>query len=413
MRAISASFNPSISMPLTGPVLPRMAGFFFAFRLVFVLIAVRFFGLEAEVAVAAGLAMNYLMLAVSAFNMHRSSSRVLPVIEAYPPTNFPPIRWVAVYFAMTGISLVWTEAASLAAASAFWCAMAADSAIVFVLLRNRSETSVAANLMQGYVWGASAIAVIAWLLPSQSDLRLGDEVLLGPNQIGFVCAFALFFAQYLIRSKNGNWTVHALLLGVTLLRSLSKTTIIAFLVAQGWILLRDRSISVRAKRILVASTLLIVSAFLRLLFSYSDVYLNAGNQSETLTGRLGIWLYFLSEAVQQPWLGHGFHSVWKIVPPFGPDQFEARHAHNELLQQFYAYGLMGVAVVVAMYTSLHRCFRGVSDLSLRVWLQGFLIFALIRGLADTEAFDLTLPMWAVLLIGGVMAESRYAQEATA
>ena len=56
--------------------------------------------------------------------------------------------------------------------------------------------------MKGYVWGACAIAAIAWMLPSQSDLRLGDEEFLGPNQIGYACAFAFFFAQYLMRRKE-------------------------------------------------------------------------------------------------------------------------------------------------------------------------------------------------------------------
>jgi O-antigen ligase len=88
----------------------------------------------------------------------------------------------------------------------------------------------------------------------------------------------------------------------------------------------------------------VIATFWGLLTSYYGVYTSAGNQAETLSGRLGIWAYFLTEAVQQPWIGHGFDSVWKVVPTFGPDQFEAAHAHNELLQQFYAYGLIGIGM---------------------------------------------------------------------
>src|SRR6185312_5237917 len=105
------------------------------------------------------------------------------------------------------------------------------------------------------------------------------------------------------------------------------------------------------------SAMATVALFWGLLNSYYDVYTNAGNQSETLSGRLGIWAYFLAEAVQRPWIGHGFDSAWKVIPPFGPDQFEAAHAHNELLQQFYAYGLVGVILFIGIYFNIFRHIR--------------------------------------------------------
>ena len=48
--------------------------------------------------------------------------------------------------------------------------------------------------------------------------------------------------------------------------------------------------------------------------------------------------------------------VWKVVPPFSED-FEARHAHNELLQQLYAYGVVGVVIFLGLYGSLFRLIR--------------------------------------------------------
>ncbi len=261
-------------------------------------------------------------------------------------------------------------------------------------------------VMKGYVWGACAIAVVAWLLPAQSDLRLGDEELLGPNQIGYACAFALFFAQYLMRRNGGDWSAHAVLLAVTLLRSLSKTTIIAFLAGQSYILLRDRSISRKTKWLIAFCALLVVAVFWGLLTNYYDVYANTGNQEETLTGRLGIWAYILNEAIEQPWIGHGFHSVWKVIPPFGVDQFEARHAHNELLQQFYAYGAVGVCMLVAIYGSLFRSLRKLRESSLKILFLGMLLFVVVRGLADTEVFDLSLPMWTIIMIGCLIEQAQ-------
>jgi len=389
-----AHASPSLAISL-GAVI----GFYLSFRLIFVLLAVRVFGQDAQDGVVASLALNYLLLAIAAFHAFGQARRTLHSI-----VHQPCFRWVIVFLGLSGISLLWSSTTSLPAAVGFWCAMAADIGVVVLLFRVDEIDSVVNSLMRGYIWGGCAIAIVAWLMPAQSDLRLGDEQLLGPNQIGWVCAFAFFFGQYLMRRKNGNWTVQALLLAITLLRSLSKTTIIAFVAGQAYILLRDRSISRGKKLLLAASAVLVIAVFSSLLANYYDVYTNAGSQSETLTGRLGIWAFFANEAVEKPWFGHGFHSVWNVVPPFY-DGFEARHAHNELLQQFYAYGAMGVFMLVAIYTSVYRQVRRLSDHSLKTFFLGMLVFVLVRGLADTEAFDLSLPMWFIVILGAVVQRS--------
>ncbi len=402
-RAVDATAFVSdctcISSPPAKP-LATLIGFYLAFRLFFVLLAVRVFGQDAQVGVVASLAINYLLLVVTAFATSGPGSRTLRSL-----LRLPCVPWTVVFLGFTGTSLLWSITSSLPAAIAFWGAMVADAVIVLLLLRVELVNSVVNSLMRGYVWASCGIALVAWLLPAQSDLRLGDEELLGPNQIGWVCAFAFFFVQYLMRSKSGNWTVQGLLLAVTVLRSLSKTTIVAFVAGQAYILLRDNSISRKTKLMLLISALLVVAIFAHLLANYYDIYTNAGTQSETLTGRLGVWAFFLSEALEKPWFGHGFHAVWKVIPPFYSDGFEARHAHNELLQQFYAYGVAGILILVAIYSSVFRQIRRLSDASLKTFFLGMLIFVLVRGLADTEAFDLSLPMWFIVMIGALIQQS--------
>jgi O-antigen ligase len=293
---------------------------------------------------------------------------------------------------------------------AYWCGMAVDVAIVIMLLRSEPLTRVAASLMKGYVWGACLISIVAWLMPTQSDLRLGDEELLGANQIGYVCAFAFFFAQYLMREKKGRFGIQAVFLAVTLLRTLSKTTIVAFLVGEGYLLIRDKSISRKSRVLILLGVAVVVAALWGLLTSYFEVYTNAGNQSETLSGRLGIWAYILAEAVQQPWIGHGFDSVWKVIPPFGADKFEAAHAHNELIQQFYAYGVVGVGLLVAIYGSFYRHIRRLAAGPFRTFCSAFLLFVLVRGIADTERFDLSLPLWAIVILSLLIEHARATQE---
>ena len=138
------------------------------------------------------------------------------------------------------------------AAAAFWCAMVADLLMVVLLLRNGPIQETAAAVMKGYVRGACCIALMAWMMPTLADLRLGDEELLGPNQIGYACAFAIFLAQSLILMRNqGRWRFSIAFLAVTLLRSLSKTTIVAFVVGETVLLVRDDSISRKTKALLI------------------------------------------------------------------------------------------------------------------------------------------------------------------
>ncbi len=378
--------NPSVAG------LAVLAGFYFAFRLFIMLLSVRLLGTDPQTGVVLNLALNlFLLLAVALQTLGIPGPLKVPLLR------LPSVRWVALFLAFSGCSLAWSVTASLPAAMAYWCAMTADVFIVVLLLRASHVVDVTDSLMKGYVWGACAVAVIAWLLPAQSDLRLGDEELLGPNQIGYLCAFAFFFAQYRSRVRGRSGMLAMGVLGVTLLRSLSKTTIVAFAMGELFLLIRDKSLARKTKWMIAVATAIIILLFWGLLSSYFDLYVSTGtgNSAETLTGRVNIWAVLLIEAIQRPWFGHGFHSVWKVIPSFG--EFEARHAHNELLQQFYAYGVIGICLLVGLYGSLYRQVRRLEPGPLRIFLTAFLIFVLVRGLADTEPFDLSLPLWTIVI----------------
>lgn len=381
--------------------LPVIVGLYFGFRSIIVVLSVRLFGTDPRSGTALDLAFDYLLLMLVAFCTPGEGS-----LHSKKMLQLATVRWALIFLLFTGVSLLWSSTASLPTSIAYWCAMASDIAIVILLLRDGSIRSVSCGIMDGYVWGACIVAVIAWIMPAQSDLRLGDEELLGPNQIGYLCGFAFFFAQYLMREHKKRLTARASLLAVTMLRSLSKTTIVAFIIGEGFLLIFDRSMSRKRKGLILLAVLIVVAASWSLLSSYYDIYSTAGNQAETLTGRLGIWAYVLLEAIQQPWIGHGFDSVWKVVPPFGSDQFEAAHAHNELLQQFYAYGVVGICMFVGIYFSFFRHIRRLAKGKLRTFLFAFLLFVLIRGVADTERFDLSLPMWTVILMSLIIEHSR-------
>jgi len=147
--------------------------------------------------------------------------------------------------------------------------------------------------------------------------------------------------------------------------------------------------------LLVLGAAVISISFWGLLDSYFETYTTAGNQAETLTGRTAIWAWSLDAALNRPIFGNGFDAMWKVAPPFGSDLFEARHAENELLQQFFAYGICGVVILIGVYGSLYKRFRSLPSGSMRSILIAFLVFVVVRGLAEAEPFDLLLPSWLI------------------
>jgi O-antigen ligase len=320
-------------------------------------------------------------------------------------------RWVVAFLGFSLCSLYWSDTVSIPVAMAYWCGMAADVVMVFLLLRSGPAEKVASRLIKGYVIGACIIACVMWLSPTMQDLRPGNDEFFSPNAIGFTCAFGIFLAQLLILSERA-WRFPAIFLAISLLRSLSKTTLIAFLASELLLLFISTTIRRRTKIMIVAAGATVLAAFSGLIAAYYEVYSNAGNQAETLTGRIGIWAFILDRSLERPWFGHGFDSVWKVIPPFGSDQFEAWHAHNELLQQFYAYGVVGIALFIGIYGSFYLQVRRVSRPELKPILLGLIVFIVIRGLGDTERFDLSLPLWSIALLSLMLATLNRAIEET-
>jgi O-antigen ligase len=377
---------------------PALVGFYFSFRAAIVLIAVRVFLLEPQTGAAAALAADFALLLVVAFQaMGRATHSLRWMLRQ---TTF---RWVIAFLIFAGCSLVWSATVSKSASFLYWCGVAADVAIVALTLRTSPVEGVAHSLMRGFIWSTCVLALIAWIMPTQPDLRLGDMEFFNTNQIGNLCAFAILLAQYLMCRKDGKWGLPILFLTVTLIRSLSKTTLVAFVLSEGFLLIRDRSMRRRTKLLIAAAAVLVALSFWGLYESYYDVYTTAGNQAETLTGRTAIWVYALNAAISKPWLGNGFDALWKVMPPFGADQFEARHAENELLQQFFAYGVAGIVMLGGIYGSLYWRIRRLPHRPTKIIFLTILLFIVIRGMAEAEPFDLLLPLWAITLISSIIA----------
>jgi exopolysaccharide production protein ExoQ len=307
-------------------------------------------------------------------------------------------RWVLCYLGLSAVSLLWTTTKSVPVALGYLLGTAADVFTAWLLFREDAEER-ATSIMRGFVTGASIVAAIAWCIPVTEELRLGNDDFLHPNAIGFVFAIAVLLAMFLSASSRA-WTWVAIALGATLLRTLSKASIIAFIAAALYYILWGARISRSAKVKIAVVANLILLTFWGVLESYLDFY-TEGSRAETLTGRTYIWAQALDIAMDKPWFGHGFYSFRWVFPQFRFD-FEAWHAHNELLQQFFSFGVVGVLVVVALYWALGRQVRASSDGRLKALAIAMLIFALVRGLVDTERFDLSFPLWAIVMFSAAL-----------
>ncbi|SRR6266567_5503145 len=227
------------------------------------------------------------------------------------------------------------------------------------------------------------------------------------------CALSILFVQLLMRRNEGKWTIVTAFLIVTLLRSLSKTTLAAFLVCEAFLVIQDHAMSRRSKMILTGGTVLLILVFWGLFEAYYSVYTNAGNQAETLTGRTAIWAYSLDAGFSKPWFGNGFDSMWKVAPPFGNELFEARHAENKMLRQFYSYGVCGLVMLAGIYGSFWRRIRQLKHSSVRMIYLRILIYELVRGLAEANTFDLLLPLWALVLLTALVDDEAQMERETA
>jgi O-antigen ligase len=189
-------------------------------------------------------------------------------------------------------------------------------------------------------------------------------------------------------------------LATTLLRTISKSAIAGFLVAFCFYLIWDSTLS-RAVRYRIAAVAGVIMASLwGILEAYFSTY-TSGTNTETLTGRTFIWAVSFEYALEKPLFGNGLYAYRYIVPPFG--KFEAQEAHNELLQQFFAYGAAGVILTVGLYWVFFRQIRRAPRSHLRNLAGSLLIFALVRGLTDTQTFDLSFPLWLMTMISILLA----------
>lgn len=365
-------------------VVPAISGFFFVARYAFTFLFFQNDPANGSLAlIGIGLLLTYAALITDG---HKSLWTVWRLTST--------TRWVALYLLFTATSIFWSGAPSKSVALAYWIGIAADVAIALILMSDPLTRSFNLHqMLKGAACGGVALAVIGWLSPTLPDLRLGDLVLLHPNTLGLQLGLTSLIAFYLV-SQGRAWKAMAIFLAVTLLRTLSKTSILAFAIASIWMLMHQITLT-RAQRLkIVVFACIVVGCFSGLLISYLNIYNggSSGNQLETLTGRTFLWITALGLSMQTPWLGHGFYSFRALIPSFG--DFEPWHAHNELIQIFFEFGAVGIAIAIGLHWRFFRCIRRFRT-AMHPLALSLLIFSLLHGLTDTVPFGFSLPLWLI------------------
>jgi exopolysaccharide production protein ExoQ len=307
-------------------------------------------------------------------------------------------RWIFIYAAFSGLSLLWTESSSLFSAAGYWIAFVSDLLAVTIVLAMGDVDKVALAGIKGFVAGSVVVAIIAWTAPGTPDLRMGQEDYLHPNALGYQFAIAALFGIYLVLRHHAvhHWKWISAGLTFSLIRTLSKSSIIAFFCAAFIYIMFQSALRSRTKLKITGLATLMFLACWALVARYLETY-TEGGALDTLTGRTTIWALSWEIAKETPWLGHGFYSYRSVVPVFG--NFEAWHAHNDLLQQFFSYGIVGVVLAGVVYCSFFRHLRRCVSSPERSLAYALLLFGLVHGLTEASHMDLALPARLMVTCG--------------
>lgn len=305
------------------------------------------------------------------------------------------------------ITLSWTYSSSLFSAFGYWAATAMKVLVVILLLFLGNKEKVALKSLQGFVWGGLAFAIIVLLAnPVTVDGRLGHEEFLHPNTIGNSMAIASICSLYLttegnkLTIKSRTYIFIIIILLFTLLKTLSKTAIICFLLSTLVYFVFSK-IPLRKKITLlglIGGLVAISSAALSRYFIYYLTEQQGGDAVYTASGRTRIWRITLDLIQENPILGYGFQSYQDVVEQV--IDLRLVHAHNEILNVWLTLGLIGLLLSIATYVSYFLLLRraskkGLSQASLGMAL---LVYSLIRGATEANVTDpIIFPMTLMML----------------
>lgn len=328
----------------------------------------------------------------------------LGIHDSFPKLRWPPVmRWVIFYLGWTGLSLTWTFSDTFLSALGYWTMMLLDIAVVLVMLKWDDVEGISVASLKGFVTGVWIIDALALLFSSHDEYgRLGDPEFLHPNSLGHFTSLAALISIFFWRraadggSERRLWATGSIALCGMIIRTLSKTSIVAFTIAALSSLLLGSSLRLRQKLRIIALVIVLASLSYGLMSRYVTTYLDEGMDSATtLTGRTLLWIESWDMIVERPAIGYGILSFRN----YAPQNWEIRtvHGHNEWVTQAFQLGLIGVILTLIIYLSYYYHCRRVSDVVKRKLGISILTFIVIEGVASAEPTGLLFPLPLLVL----------------
>jgi O-antigen ligase len=327
---------------------------------------------------------------------------IFPALFHFPTTR-PKVRMHTIswpilgYLVWTGMSLFWTEAESKFSAFGYWLSFVATVFVVRSIMERAGDLSQAIfNGLKGFIAGSAALCFCALFAGTTAEFRLGDQELLHPNMLGNFFALSVIFSLFLL--KNGPrklWLWSVIAFGAALLATISKASILSLAVVllfTGLVSFRDK---LRSFAICASLALVFAGTYSKYYQYYSD-----SGQLETVAGRTGIWSDTVNYALDQPIIGHGVYSYRTFAPiqDTGEWDFQAWHAHNEFLQQWFAYGLVGVILSMLIYWKFFRTCLAYWHHAIGSLGFALLLYFILHGLTDANHIELSFPLALMLFL---------------
>jgi len=290
-------------------------------------------------------------------------------------------KWILFYFLWAGCSLVWSTASDIGLSVWVWIMFGAE--LLFVCLTMScpiDREAVLKSTFAGLVAGGACMSlqVISIFQPG-ADLKSQDG--LHPNFMGHRIAIAALCALYLwSQNRRSVWAIGLPLLVIALFLTTSKGALIAFLFFALLFVFSPQNRLSRRRKLQVVALLVVISAIaLQFVGRAFHVY-EAKGGADTLSGRAVLWVQVIPKILIRPFVGYGFASFADNWPA---NRWYTGQAHNELLQQWFTLGLIGVTLLALTYWKLFRAlWRSTSDSSrFGIYLLGY---CLVRGFVEAD-----------------------------
>jgi exopolysaccharide production protein ExoQ len=379
--------------------LPTIAFWFWALSIFRFAFALLFFRENQAVATAVGAALDIVFVYCLLLSIGGAES-----IERQ--TRFPVlVHWILAYCLWCATSLSWTRATSLVSATGYFASMFLDVAIVGAMIWWGDLEAIAIASVKGIIAGGWLISLCALLSTSDDpNGRLGNLEFLHPGKVGEYAGQAALCSCFMwVRSRKDEgsgrwlWVGGALSLTWIVLRSLSKTSMIAFVCSGVVFILFSRVVSLKTKVVALVCASLLFCAMYTVVNNYLEGYLEEKpGEATTLTGRTLLWAKSWDMIQEHPALGYGFLSF----RDYGPQDWDVRtvHAHNEWITQWFQLGFIGLMITIGIYLSYFRHLMRSPQSPQRELGLGMLIYMLIQGFAIAEPSGLTFPLPMMLLL---------------